>query len=243
MSQLKRNSLKSDKLNVGSLNVRGMNDNLKRKSIKKDLDQYDLNILVLQETKTKGTIIEKITTEKGNTSDFFQSNSDKNKYYGTALIINSTLSPEFKAISDRMCMATLETNKLIVIATTHAPTEQRSNDHPEEQGKCYCELEQIVNKIPNRDVAVIAGDFNARVGKKTENSAEVIGNNAKGKDTSENGQLIQIVLQKRPNSYQHNFQTLSGARNNLDIKPKTNINKNKPVPKSDRLHYNQGKKH
>ena len=32
----------SDKLNIGSLNVRGMNDMLKKKSIKKDLDQYDL---------------------------------------------------------------------------------------------------------------------------------------------------------------------------------------------------------
>ena len=50
------------------------------------------------------------------------------------LIINSTLSPEFKAISDHMCMATIKlgTNKLIVIAT-YAPTEQRSNDHPEER--------------------------------------------------------------------------------------------------------------
>ena len=130
MSQVKRNSLKSDKLNIGSLNVRGMNDMLKKKSIKKDLDQYDLNILALQETKTKGTIIDKITTENGKTFDFFQSNSDKNKYYGIALIINSTLSPEFKAISDRMCMATikLETNKLIVIATnicTHRTEKQR----------------------------------------------------------------------------------------------------------------------
>ena len=58
-------------LNIGSLNVQGMNDILKKKGIKKDLDQYDLNILALQETKTKRTIIEKITTEKGNTFDFF----------------------------------------------------------------------------------------------------------------------------------------------------------------------------
>ena len=59
MSQVKINSLNSDKLNIGSLNVRGMNDMLKKKSIKKDLDQYNLNILALQEIKTKGTIIEK----------------------------------------------------------------------------------------------------------------------------------------------------------------------------------------
>ena len=78
MSHVKRNSLKSDKLNTGSLNVRGMNDMLKKKSIKKDLDQYDLNILALQETKTKGTIIDKITV-KGKTFDFFQSNSNENK--------------------------------------------------------------------------------------------------------------------------------------------------------------------
>ena len=191
MCQLKKKLMKIDKLNIGSLNVRGMNDSWKKKCIEKDLDNYDLDILALQETKTKGTLLETITTEKGKVFDFFQANSDKNKYYGTALLIESALSPAFKEISDRMCMATikLETNKLIIIAT-YAPTEQRSKDHPEEREQFYCELEQLVSKIPKRDFLAITGDFNAKVGKKTENSGEVVGNYAKGTETSENGQLL-----------------------------------------------------
>ena len=56
--------MNSDKLNIGSLNVQGMNDSWKKKCIRKDLDKYDLNILALQETKTKGTLLETITTER-----------------------------------------------------------------------------------------------------------------------------------------------------------------------------------
>ena len=46
----------------------------------------------------------------------------------------------------------------VIVIATYAPKEQRSNDHPEEREKYYCELEQILNKIPNRDFIVIAGD-------------------------------------------------------------------------------------
>ena len=48
-------------------------------------------------------------------------------------------------------------------------------------------------------------------------------------------------MRKHTGPNQHNFQTLNGAQNNLDIKPTTHTTKKKPVPKSDRLHHNQEK--
>ena len=186
---------KIDNINIGSLNIRGgMNDIEKKKSIMKDLDSYDLQILSLQETKTKGSSIETIKTKKGRYFEFFQATSKTNKHYGTALLIESSLLPQFTEISDRLCMATIkiENRKLIVIAA-YAPTEQRSITHPDDIEKFYSELEQIIDKIPNRDLLVITGDFNARVGKKTESSQEVVGRYAKGDKTSTNGQhLIEI---------------------------------------------------
>jgi len=168
-----------------------MNDKMKLKSIQKDLQQYKLDILAIQETKMKGTIIETIETENGNRYDFYQGNSQENKHQGTGLIVDTTLAPEFKTISDRISKATikLETNKIVIVAA-YAPTEQVSKDHPEERDNFYNEMESLINTIAKRDFLFICGDLNGRVGKKTEDSKDVVGNYAKGKETSENGQYI-----------------------------------------------------
>ena len=101
-----------------------------------------------------------------------------------------------------MATIKLETNKLIVIAT-YAPTEQGSNDHPEEREKNYCEFEQVVNKIPTRHFVVIPVDFNARVGKKTENSEDVVGNYGIWERLKRKWTVpYQNVLQKRPKQKQ-----------------------------------------
>ena len=76
------------------------------------------------------------------------------------------------------------------------------------------------------------------MGKRTENSEDVVGNYAKGKDTSENGQyLIEMC-------YRNDLILINTVfKHKMDIKPKTHTTKKKPVPKSDRLHHNQEKTH
>ena len=84
-----------DKLNIGSLNVGGMNKSWKKKYIETDLDKYDLNILALQETKTEGTLQETITTRKGKTFVFFSSNSDKKN---TMVLLFSLKAPSHQIL-------------------------------------------------------------------------------------------------------------------------------------------------
>ena len=122
--------------------------------------------------------------------------------------------------------------------------EQRSNDHPEEREKYYCELEQILNKIPNRDFVVIAGDFNTRVGKKTENSEEVMGNYGKGKATSENGQyLIEMCYRNDLTLINTIFKHKMAYRTTWISNQKPTPPRKNPLPKSGRLHHNQEKTH
>ncbi len=226
--------MKIDKLKIGSLNVQGMNDPWKQESIKKDLDRYELNILAVQETKTRGISLESITTKQGRTFSIFQANSNNNKYQGTALFIENSLSPEFKAVSDRMCMATikLETNKMTII-NVYAPTEQRSKDHPEEREKFYQELEQLINNTPNRDFILIAGDFNAKVGRRTEYSEDVVGNYAKGSEKSENGQqLIELC-------YRNNLKILNTVFKHKMAHRTTWTSNQKPTPPRRNVYRNQ----
>ena len=50
-------------LNIGSLNVQGINEKYKQQCIIEDLEGYHLNSLAVQETKFKTTCLETITTK------------------------------------------------------------------------------------------------------------------------------------------------------------------------------------
>ena len=77
-----------------------MTDIWEKNSISKDLNQCNLIISALQETKTKGTLLETIKQKKGTFFDLIQANSDENKHNCTVFIIESTLSSEFSKLSD-----------------------------------------------------------------------------------------------------------------------------------------------
>ena len=185
-----------NRLNIGSLNVQGLNDKYKQQCIIEDLDKYNLNILAVQETKFKTTCLETITTKEGRTFNLYYP-SEQNKYHGTALYVESSLSPEFTPVSNRICMATMKLNSnKINVLSVYAPTEERSRDNPKEAEEFYDEMEQIIQNISNRDFLVITGDFNARVGKQTEDFEDVIGKYAKGEKMSDNGRKLAEMCQR-----------------------------------------------
>lgn len=96
-----------------------------------------------------------------------------------------------------MAKIKLKTNNLILISA-YAPTEETSKVNPKERDEFYEELEQLIENVKKRDFVIIAGDFNARVGKTTEQHADVVGNYAKGTEPSANG-IHLIELCKRNN--------------------------------------------
>ena len=51
-------------------------------------------------------------------------------------------------------------------------------------------MEQIIQNTSNGDFLVIAGDFNARVRKRTIDFEDIIGNYAKGEQMKENGRNL-----------------------------------------------------
>lgn len=156
---------------VGTFNVRGIISDYNKKCLADDLvKKYDLQILGIQETHLKGTGCQDIVTSDGkNNFNLFYNGADDNKYHGVGIVCNSTLKPVFTPISNRICKLTAQINdygegKNITFISAYAPTLSNSEKHPEERDQFYDDLENVINPIPRRNIQILGGDFNAKVG-------------------------------------------------------------------------------
>ncbi|XP_065318842.1 craniofacial development protein 2-like [Gordionus sp. m RMFG-2023] len=142
-------------------------------------DQH-YDILLLQETHLK-------VTEVRNLLDYtlYCSSNAEHVWAGVAILIHNKLMKfvSFNPISSRICCLTLNLGyKKIHLFNVYAP----HND-----SIFYMELENILKKLPCRDGIILAGDFNASVGKP--NNSSCLGNAALVQSTNPNGKrLIEI---------------------------------------------------
>jgi exonuclease III len=69
----------------------------------------------------------------------------------------------FESYNERLCKLQIKgkfNNSSII--SVHAPTEEKTD---EEKEKFYEDLHIVRNKIPKRDIVIILGDLNAKIGK------------------------------------------------------------------------------
>eukprot|EP00794_Sanderia_malayensis_P021081 gene21081-23137_t len=182
------------KLNVGTLNVRGLNSDAKKQHVANDMNRYQLSILAIQETKLKESGVIDIKTSDGKQQyDLYYTGSVKDKYHGVGIVTEKGLNAEFKTISNRTCMATirLEEKKIIFIAT-YAPTLDVSEKKPAIRDEYYQELESVISTVSKRDILIIGGDQNAKLGTGHEEYPEAIGHYGKGEINSNGQHLAEI---------------------------------------------------
>jgi len=97
------------KFNVGTLNVRGLNSDLKKQQLATDMSKYQLAILAIQETKFKEEGISEIQTpDKKRSYDVYHAANSKSKHHGVGLVIEKVIKAEFKTITDRIRTATIK---------------------------------------------------------------------------------------------------------------------------------------
>ncbi len=105
-------------LRVGNFNCRGIKQELKKCNILQDLEHYRLDILAVQETRLKGEEVINIKSQIGNTCNFYYGGIDANHKGkvngGVGSIINKELKAEFKQITDRICLATVQVDNSIL---------------------------------------------------------------------------------------------------------------------------------
>lgn len=119
------------KLNIGTLNVRGLNTDLEKSQVANDMLRYQLSILAIQETKLKQEGVTEITTtDKSKTYEVYHTGNSENRHHGVGIVVEKGINAEFKAISNRICKATIKLkdqnekkkHRNLIFISSYAPT-------------------------------------------------------------------------------------------------------------------------
>eukprot|EP00112_Aurelia_sp_Birch-Aquarium-sp1_P000008 Seg1.8 transcript_id=Seg1.8/GoldUCD/mRNA.D3Y31 product="hypothetical protein" protein_id=Seg1.8/GoldUCD/D3Y31 len=138
------------KLNVGTLNVRGLNTDLQKIQLANDMQKYQLSVLAIQETKLKSEGIFEITSSDSMSYDeVYHTGNEENKHHGVGIVIEKGIYAEFSVISNRICkiitkIGTKENQKKLTFISSYAPTLEVSKKNPKIKEDYYEELENII---------------------------------------------------------------------------------------------------
>ena len=200
-----QNKLVDNILKVGTLNVRGIKSLYEKETLAKDALSYGLHALGISETHIQ-TVTDLVPGKEGletihaNIDNKYQdyilyyTGSSKHAYHGVGLLIIKDLNPNFKTISERICSAIIKlTNCNLHIISAYAPTLEKSEKNQQERDDFYEQLDATVSKIPNRDLVMVVGDFNAKTGSSWQIYKENMGRFGKGHTNSNGERLLEFA--------------------------------------------------
>ena len=173
---------------VGTWNVRGMGLG-KLDVIKREMERMDITVLGLSEMKWSG---------KGHfTSDTHTVYySGQNRITGVGFIVNKELAKSvlgYNPVNDRIILLRIQGRPLnITIVQVYAPTSAAEEKEKEE---FYHQLDQVLTTISSKDITMVMGDFNAKVGKGLEDG--IVGPHGLGKRNEEGDRLVQFCISKK----------------------------------------------
>jgi len=168
---------------------------LDQNTVVKDLETYNLDIVWIQETKSKGET--NIETFKSTTKEYtYYRCKCTNSHHGVGFFINSKYNCKLKPVSNRLALLTVYINygkdinkfKPIHIINAYAPTLETTKSKPQETEQFYNSLEQLIKSVNSKET-IICGDFNAKTGGSYNQYPQNIGKYGSGK-TNENGDLL-----------------------------------------------------
>ena len=187
-------------LNIGTLNVQGCQDEVTKKSLYEDTLRYDLQVLGLTETHAKDETTKTIKIKHGGKNRsykvYFSGIKGNNTFSGTGIIVEESLKPHFKRISDRISSATikLDNNHHLNIVTAYAPTLEKSEKEPQIREDFYNDLDKITSQHKkDKHLLLVLGDFNARTGFGHARFPDNIGKYGKGHLNNNGEQLLQYA--------------------------------------------------
>jgi len=153
--------LPREQITIGTWNVRTLYQCGKIKELEYELSRYKWDIIRLG--KVRWTGFGETMTEEGN--KIWYSGQEKHHQHGVAFIVRKEVVRCFisctPASSRIISIQVSAKPKNITIIQIYAP----SSDHADEEvEEFYEDLEETIMKIPKKDIIIIQGDFNAKVG-------------------------------------------------------------------------------
>ena len=169
-------------IRMGTWNIRTLMTVGKIEEIGKQMKEYKIEILALQETRWKGE-----GQIDRNNYTLLYGGEDKQGKRGTGFMISKTFKErilEYRRINGRISLLRLKNKPAnLTLINTYAPTEDRNND---EKDAFYETLIRTCREAPKHDTLIIMGDLNAMIGKE-EYIRTVAGKETMHQSSNDNG--------------------------------------------------------
>ncbi|XP_071136879.1 craniofacial development protein 2-like [Mytilus edulis] len=166
------------KLKLGFWNVRTMYETGKQAQVVREMKENKLHILGISECRWTG--FGKNLTNTGDTIIYSGRKDDKHQG-GVAIILNKSASKsliEYKPVNERIITARLNTKPIKTsIIKVYSPTNEADKEIKIE---FYEMLQAEIEKIPKKDLTIIMGDFNAKVGQNNSGFERIMGKHGCG---------------------------------------------------------------
>ena len=193
------------KVNVATWNVCGISSEDRKLLVAKDIDRYNLDIIALQETKTRE--FAQITLPGHHHLYLFDQKQDWHGCLG--FVINKRFTDcimSYHQISDRVAYIDTKLKPTdnssapcyIRFINCYSPTNPKSVQNPQVADKFYDQLEKA-SDVPARYEVWFLGDFNAKLGKRSWNDEENglsshIGKYGVGRRNENGDRLLQFLV-------------------------------------------------
>ena len=181
--------LSSRNITIGSWNVRTLNQTGKTAQVAAEMRNYNLALLGVSETRWTQTGQRRLLSGE---MLLFSGHEEDNAPHteGVAFMLSRSAQSAligWEAHGPRIITASFRTKKKKIkmnVIQCYAPT----NDSDEEnKDQFYNRLQTIIDKCPVKDVNILMGDFNAKIGKDNTGYEEVMGKHGLG-EINENGE-------------------------------------------------------
>ena len=174
-------------IRVGTLNI-GIMAGRRRKQADM-MEQRNVDILYLQETKWKGS---KARNIGGGCCKLFYNRADGKNEIGMMMkeeLVESVL--EVKRVSDRLMAIKLEVKGLILkIINAYAP---QVNNSMEEKNDFWQDLDGLIESVSKQERIVLGADLNGHVGKRDIGDEEIMGRYGAGTRNKEGSMVVDFA--------------------------------------------------
>lgn len=178
-------------IKVGTYNVTTLATVGKLDKLCSTAKKYDIDFIAIQEHRFPTELAINTINCNNQPYSFIYASASENKIGGVGILIRKKYMKAIKnvnKVSERILEVTIDANPALTIITIYAPT----NTTPKEiREDFFDKLQTHRESIPKNNLLLIAGDFNAQIGKDShQNSPSIIGPNTFHEKTNANGKLL-----------------------------------------------------
>lgn len=191
----RKNPQRLDNTRIATWNVRGLNKAGKLQILENELTRCKIDIAGISETHWQGH-------GHFGTSNYkvYYSGTENRSIHGVGFLVSNRLNKAilgYETINERIITIKINSQPCIVnIVQLYAPTSEADEDTVEE---FYRTIETTISKIPNKEILILMGDYNAKVGSTLADNhiRTVVGRHGIGTRNERGERLIQFSIDNK----------------------------------------------